>query len=209
MLPESDSIPTIGVIAGGVAGLATAVNLLEGAKQAGVELRVTVFEKGAAAGGNLQTIRRDGWQVEWGPNGFLDNEPATLRLVDRLGLRASWSAATTPPGAASCWSMAASSRSPLRRWPFSAPGCCRSGAKLRIAGELLVPARKDLGRAAEIPAPTRRSPSSATAAWAAQFTETMLDPMVKGDLWRRCPSPQPGRGVSAHGRVGKGLRRAV
>ena len=48
---------------------------------------MTVFEKGADPGGNLQTLRADGWQLEWGPNGFLDNEPATLRLVDRLGLR--------------------------------------------------------------------------------------------------------------------------
>ena len=30
----------------------------------------------------------DGYTCEWGPDGFLDNAPATLRLVDALGLAA-------------------------------------------------------------------------------------------------------------------------
>jgi len=87
LAPQTDNITRVGVIAGGIAGLATALNLRDRAKAEGHALHVTVFDKGSAPGGNLQTIRRGGWQLEWGPNGFLDNEPATLRLVDRLGLR--------------------------------------------------------------------------------------------------------------------------
>ena len=87
MAPKSDHIAQVAIIAGGIAGLATALNLRDRAKADGRDLQVTLFEKGSTPGGNLQTIRQDGWQLEWGPNGFLDNEPATLRLVDRLDLR--------------------------------------------------------------------------------------------------------------------------
>ena len=74
----------IAIVGGGVAGLATAVNLLDQAGRSQTDIAVTVFEKEEQPGGNLRTLRRDGWQLEWGPNGFLDNEPATLRLVERL-----------------------------------------------------------------------------------------------------------------------------
>ncbi len=73
----------VAIIGGGVAGLSTAVNLLDEAQQKGLPLAVTVFEMDEIPGGNLRTLRRDDWQLEWGPNGFLDNEPATLRLVER------------------------------------------------------------------------------------------------------------------------------
>ena len=46
-----------------------------------------LFEAQEQAGGNVRSERRDGYLCEWGPNGFLDNEPATLRLVEILGLQ--------------------------------------------------------------------------------------------------------------------------
>ena len=172
--------PTIAVIAGGVAGLATAVSLRDQAQEAGVDLEVTVFEKAATVGGNLRTIRRDGWQLEWGPNGFLDNEPATLRLVERLGLQ----------NQLQCSSDAARRRfllvnGRLQEIPASPMAFLRSrmlsvGAKLRIAGELLVPARKDLGRAAEDPATDETVAAFGNRRLGRSFTDIMLDPMVKG-----------------------------
>src|SRR5262249_4850320 len=45
-----------------------------------------VLEGADQPGGNIRTEERDGFLCEWGPNGFLDNEPATLRLVEALGL---------------------------------------------------------------------------------------------------------------------------
>ena len=35
---------------------------------------------------NLRSERRDGYLVEWGPNGFLDSVPEMLELVRDLGL---------------------------------------------------------------------------------------------------------------------------
>jgi len=74
------------VVGGGVAGLATALAARDRARAAGPDLDVRVLEAAPRPGGNLRSERADGYTVEWGPNGFLDNVPATLDLVRRLGL---------------------------------------------------------------------------------------------------------------------------
>ncbi len=70
----------IAILGGGIAGLATAHHL----RKTGAD--VTVFEARDRLGGNVRTETVDGCRVEWGPNGFLDSEPATLELVEELGL---------------------------------------------------------------------------------------------------------------------------
>lgn len=74
------------VVGGGVAGLATALALRDAAAAAGRPLEVSLVEAAPRLGGNLRSERADGFVVEWGPNGFLDNAPATLDLVERIGL---------------------------------------------------------------------------------------------------------------------------
>ncbi|MGQ0613867.1 MAG: protoporphyrinogen oxidase [Planctomycetaceae bacterium] len=69
----------VAILGGGISGLAAAFHL-------GGVAEATVFESGAQPGGNIRTEEFLGCRVEWGPNGFLDNEPATLDLVRRLGL---------------------------------------------------------------------------------------------------------------------------
>ena len=177
---DSGGTPHVAVVAGGIAGLATAINLLDRATEAGRDLRVTVFEKGAEAGGNLQTLRQEGWQFEWGPNGFLDNEPATLRLVGRLGL----------DDQLQCSSDATRHRfllvdGRLREIPTTPPAFIKSDlmgwrAKLRMAGEIFVPPRKDLGLAAEDPATDETVDQFGRRRLGTEFAEIMLDPMVKG-----------------------------
>ncbi len=68
------------VVGAGISGLACAFELME----AGHE--VTVFEANDRVGGNIRTQVEDGYVVEWGPNGFLDNVPETFELVRRIGL---------------------------------------------------------------------------------------------------------------------------
>ena len=70
------------VIGGGIAGLATALNL----RDLRPDIEVVVLEAGDRVGGNIWTDRVDGLTVEAGPNGYLDNVPATIELVKRLGL---------------------------------------------------------------------------------------------------------------------------
>ena len=69
----------IAVIGGGISGLTTAFLL----KKKGFS--VTVFEAAERPGGNVQTIRKDGYTIEQGPNSLL-KAPRLVDLVKMLGL---------------------------------------------------------------------------------------------------------------------------
>jgi oxygen-dependent protoporphyrinogen oxidase len=78
-------VKTVAIVGGGISGLALAHALLgRGARERGIEVRI--LEKAARPGGNIRTEAVDGYLCEWGPNGFLDNAPATLALVRDVGL---------------------------------------------------------------------------------------------------------------------------
>lgn len=68
------------LVGAGISGLTTAFYL----QQAG--FTVTVWEKQARAGGKLGSSQHDGFLFEQAANGFLSNAPATLALVQELGL---------------------------------------------------------------------------------------------------------------------------
>lgn len=74
------------IVGGGIAGLSIAHALVTDPAAAGVT--VTVLERGERPGGHIRTEHAAGFVCEWGPNGFLDNAPATLALVKALGLEA-------------------------------------------------------------------------------------------------------------------------
>ena len=52
----------------------------------GRPIRVTVLEASDQIGGNIKTIREEGFTVEQGPNGFLGRRRALRRLIEELGL---------------------------------------------------------------------------------------------------------------------------
>jgi oxygen-dependent protoporphyrinogen oxidase len=180
LTPQANGTLSVAVIAGGIAGLATALNLRDQAQAAGREVRVTVFEKGPEPGGNLQTVRQDGWQLEWGPNGFLDNEPATLRLVDRLAIRDQLQRSSDATAHRFLLVNGRIQEIPTSPKAFFKSKMLPLGAKLRMAGELFVPKRKDLGRAAEDPATDETIDQFGTRRLGGAFAAVMLDPMVKG-----------------------------
>lgn len=74
------------IIGGGITGLTTALHLKDGAGRVPRGLEVVVLEANDDPGGNIRTRRVEGFTIERGPNGFLDNVPATPALVRRLGL---------------------------------------------------------------------------------------------------------------------------
>lgn len=70
------------VAGGGIAGLSIAFAL----RRRDSAAEVVVLERAPRPGGNIRTERIDGYTCEWGPDGFLDSAPDTLRLVRDLGL---------------------------------------------------------------------------------------------------------------------------
>ena len=69
----------VAVIGGGISGLTTAFLL----RRKGIE--VVVFEAGERTGGNIQTVQKDGYTIEQGPNSLL-KAPRLVDLVRMLGL---------------------------------------------------------------------------------------------------------------------------
>jgi oxygen-dependent protoporphyrinogen oxidase len=70
------------IVGGGISGLAVAFRL----QQAQPSADVLVLEQRSRPGGTVWTDPRDGFRVEVGANGFLDNVPATLRLCQDVGI---------------------------------------------------------------------------------------------------------------------------
>jgi oxygen-dependent protoporphyrinogen oxidase len=70
----------IAILGAGISGLTTAFLL----KKKGH--KVTVFEKSHRTGGYIGTQYKDKYVVENGANGFLNNEPKTLDLINQLNL---------------------------------------------------------------------------------------------------------------------------
>jgi oxygen-dependent protoporphyrinogen oxidase len=75
-------MPRVVIVGGGISGLTLAYRLQQRAPDA----EVIVLEARSRLGGTIGTQRRDGFQVEIGPNGFLDNKPFALVLSQELGL---------------------------------------------------------------------------------------------------------------------------
>jgi oxygen-dependent protoporphyrinogen oxidase len=70
------------IVGAGISGLSIAYRLQESCPA----IAITVLEKNSRPGGTVWTERQDDFQVEVGPNGFLDNKPSTLNMCRALGL---------------------------------------------------------------------------------------------------------------------------
>lgn len=176
----SDRPMQVAVLGGGVAGLATAYNIESRTGERGLAADVTIFEASSIVGGKLRTICEDGYIVEEGPNGWLDNEPATARLLSSLAL----DPAVLPSEDATRHRFLLV-RGKLRELPLTPPAFIKTDilsplAKLRVAAELIVPRGKNLGRAAIDPAADETVYDFGRRRLGRSFAELFLDPMVKG-----------------------------
>ncbi|MDX9976381.1 MAG: FAD-dependent oxidoreductase, partial [FCB group bacterium] len=70
------------VVGGGVTGLCAAHYLEQAYGADGVLL----LEASDYVGGHTRTDREGGFSVDWGPNGFLDREPLTLKWAEDIGV---------------------------------------------------------------------------------------------------------------------------
>jgi protoporphyrinogen/coproporphyrinogen III oxidase len=128
---------SVAIIGAGIAGLTAAFYL----KRQGVP--VTVYEAGGRAGGVIQSIRKDGFLAEFGPNTILETSPRIAQLVRDAGLEARKLA--TDPKAEARYLVRA--RRPVAM-PSSQLGIFTSEllsvkAKLALVREPFVPLRRD------------------------------------------------------------------
>jgi len=74
------------VIGGGIAGLAAAHRLTELSRAGPRDLRVTLLEASDRLGGVIATEHAGNLILELGPDSYITDKPAALRLCERLGL---------------------------------------------------------------------------------------------------------------------------
>jgi oxygen-dependent protoporphyrinogen oxidase len=156
------------IIGGGISGLALAHFLGLEKRPEGWEL----WESDGRVGGTIGTDRAGGYSVDWGPNGFLDREPLTLRMVAELGLNGA-----LEPASRKSEKRFIVKHGCLHPVPFSPLLILRTGLltvpeKLRIFAEPFIPARRDDGDESVFDFAARRIGRGAA--------ETFVDPMVSG-----------------------------
>lgn len=79
-------MPRIVIVGAGLSGLCTAHYLVRNLYDAGKDAEILLLEADGVPGGKMRTIRQDGFNLEWGPNGFLTNKPHGMDLVKELGI---------------------------------------------------------------------------------------------------------------------------
>ena len=74
------------VIGGGISGLAAAHRLTELSRAGALEVKVTLLEASDRLGGVIATEQTGALLLELGPDSYITDKPAALRLCERLGL---------------------------------------------------------------------------------------------------------------------------
>lgn len=86
MIHVTDKKRRVAVIGGGITGLAAAFYLQEQAKLHHYPLEIVLLEASHRLGGKLQTLRKDGFIIERGPDSFIDRRGIVSALATKLGI---------------------------------------------------------------------------------------------------------------------------
>jgi protoporphyrinogen/coproporphyrinogen III oxidase len=169
MPPETKIIHMLDVliIGGGISGLTTAYLCATQAPGRG-----ELWESSDRLGGTIGTDRIDGYSIDWGPNGFLDREPVTLRLVDDLGLTGQLEPANPKSENRFILKNGRLHPVPLSPAKMLTTGLLRPMEKARVFCEPFIPGRKNDGEESVFDFAARRIGRAAA--------ETFVDPMVSG-----------------------------
>jgi protoporphyrinogen/coproporphyrinogen III oxidase len=75
------------IIGGGITGLATAYYLQKEAKEKGLPISVSLIEASNRLGGVIETVKKDGFVIEKGPDSILERKKSALQLIEEVGLK--------------------------------------------------------------------------------------------------------------------------
>ena len=128
----------IAIIGAGISGLSTAFYL----QRLRPDWELVIFDANPVSGGTMQTVEREGFRFEAGGNGFLTNKPDSLQLVRDAGAEH----LLLPSSDLARKRFIFTDRlHPLPETPpaFLASGLLSLPQKLRVAAEVLVPAKRD------------------------------------------------------------------
>ena len=144
----SEGINRIVVVGGGISGLAAANRLIElGHKN------VTLIEASSRLGGTIETVERDGFLLERGPDSFISEKPEAIELAKRLGLESQLIQTNEKyrrsfivrNGRLRAVPEGFHLMAPSRMWPFLTSDIFSLKGKARMAAELFVPRKNTNG----------------------------------------------------------------
>ncbi|UCC81123.1 MAG: protoporphyrinogen oxidase [Candidatus Zixiibacteriota bacterium] len=160
------------IVGAGVAGLSTAFLIREKIREIGSNVDMVILEAKPYAGGSTRTDLVNGYTCEWGPNGFLDNEPLTLRLIKMLGMEDRLIRANEASSRRFIYHNGKMREIALNPVKFIKSDIVSLPIKLRMALEYFIPARKNGDDETVYEFGRRRL--------GAGFAKYLLDPMVSG-----------------------------
>lgn len=74
------------VVGGGITGLSAAFYMQKEAREKGLPLEVILVEASAKLGGKIQTVKRDGFVIERGPDSFLIRKRSMSAFAEEVGV---------------------------------------------------------------------------------------------------------------------------
>lgn len=140
------------VMGGGITGLSAAFYMKKLFEEQHIPVDISIIEKSAELGGKIQTLHRDGFVIERGPDSFLARKMPILNLTRELGLEGELTA--TNPNAKSNYILHQGRLHPMPLGlvlgiptevaPFIKTGLISPMGKIRAAMDLLLPRNKGL-----------------------------------------------------------------
>ena len=132
-------MPRIVIVGAGISGLCTAHFVIKELTAAGRAAEIVLFESESVAGGKMRTVREDGFNMEWGPNGFLTNKPHAMELVKDLGIENRLARSSDLARKRFIYSGGTLHRLPESPQAFFKSNLLSLPGRLRIIGELFAP----------------------------------------------------------------------
>jgi oxygen-dependent protoporphyrinogen oxidase len=144
-------IKRVVIVGGGITGLSAAYYLQQLAKKSPTSIEITLVEKSSILGGKIQTIHRDGFVIEKGPDSFLARKLPIIELTRDLNLEDQL--VSTNPKAKKTYILHKGKLHrmppglvlgiPTEITPFLKTGLISPKGKLRAAMDLVLPRRTD------------------------------------------------------------------
>ncbi|RUT27971.1 protoporphyrinogen oxidase [Paenibacillus zeisoli] len=211
-MSDSDSARNIIIIGGGLTGLSAAFYIRKFYREKGIPVQISVLEKGKSMGGKIETLHRDGFVIEKGPDSFLARKTAMIDLAKELEL--DHELVSMNPGAKKTYIVKRGQLHPMpsglvlgiptELGPFLKSGLVSWSGKIRALMDLVIPSRKSaedesLGHFIE-----RRLGTEVLT----NVTEPLLAGIYAGDTYKlslQSTFPQFGEVERAHGSLMRGM----
>ncbi|CAM2961367.1 protoporphyrinogen oxidase [Paenibacillus sediminis] len=142
--------PKIVIIGGGLTGLSSAFYLRKFYRESGLSPQITIIEKDSKMGGKIETLLRDDFVIEKGPDSFLARKTAMIDLAKELNLEQEL--VSTNPDAKKTYILNKGKLHPMpaglvlgiptQLMPFLKSGLVSFGGKVRAMMDFIIPPRR-------------------------------------------------------------------